>query len=76
MFQHFFSFNSPLKIVETNKMRKLMHHSVQEEWIFNTKQLELAKFYYKHFQWHSIEGAGNVLHVALESGQTLARFRT
>ena len=25
-----------------------MHHSVQEEWIFNTKQLELAKFYYKH----------------------------
>ena len=43
-----------------------MHHSVQEKWIFYTKQLELATFYFKHFQWHSIEGAGNVLHVALD----------
>ena len=43
-----------------------MYHSVQEEWIFYTKQLEVAKFYYKHFQWHSIGGAGNVLHVALD----------
>ena len=43
-----------------------MHHSVQEECIFYTKQLELAKFYCKHFQWHSIEGAGNVLPVAID----------
>ena len=43
-----------------------MHHSVQKEWIFYTKQLKLAKYYYKHFQLHSIEVAGNVLDVALE----------
>ena len=44
----------------------MIYHSVQEEWIFCIKQLELAKFYYKHFQSHSIDGAGNVLHVALD----------
>ena len=58
-------FSSTLKIIKTNKMKIMMHDSVQKEWIFNTKQLEVAKFHYKHFQWHSIEGAGNVLHVAL-----------
>ena len=43
-----------------------MHHSVQEEWKFYTKQQELAKFHYKHFQWHFIEGARNVLSFALD----------
>ena len=43
-----------------------MHNSVQKEWISYTKQLEVAKLCYKHFQWHSIEGAGNVLHVPLD----------
>ena len=52
-----------------------MHHSVQEEWIFYNKQLELAKLYYNHIQGHSIEGAENVFHLAL-ARQSLARFRT
>ena len=33
--------------------------SGKNAFLASSKQLELAKFYYKHFQWHSIEGAGN-----------------
>ena len=36
-------FNSRLKIVKTNKMRKMIHHSVQEEWIFYIKKTRTSK---------------------------------
>ena len=51
----------------------MIHHSVQEEWIFYTKQLELAKFYYKHFQWHYRRCWKCPPRC---SRQSLARFRT